>query len=63
MRQETVDIFILVTSRNSDRKIMHPIRIISGPPRNKEVEPVQPVQMKIYQNNTFRKDLSWLIRN
>ena len=26
---------------------------------NKEVEPVEPVQMNIYQNNTNRKDLSW----
>ena len=42
---------------------MQPIRITSGPPRNKEMEPVQLVEMKIYQNNTFRKDLSWLIRN
>ena len=27
---------------------------------NKEVEPVELVQMNIYQNNTYRKDLSWL---
>ena len=32
MRKETVDIDILVTSRNSDRKIMHSIRIMSRPP-------------------------------
>ena len=25
-----------------------------------EVEPVEPVQMNIYQSNTYRKDLSWL---
>ena len=25
-----------------------------------EVEPVQPVQMSIYQSNTYRKDLIWL---
>ena len=25
-----------------------------------EVETVEPVQMKIYQSNTYRKDLSWL---
>ena len=25
-----------------------------------EVEPVQPVQMNIYQSNTYRKPLSWL---
>ena len=27
---------------------------------NKEVEPVELLQMNIYQNNTYRKDLSWL---
>ena len=27
---------------------------------NKEVEPVEPVQMNIYQSNACRKDLSWL---
>ena len=31
-RKETVDIDILVTSRNGDRKIMQPIRITSRPP-------------------------------
>ena len=30
-REETVDIGILVTSRNGDRKIMQPIRITSRP--------------------------------
>ena len=30
-RKETIDIDILVMSRNGDRKIMHPIKIISGP--------------------------------
>ena len=25
------------------------------------VEPVQPVEMKIYQSNTFRKYFSWLL--
>ena len=28
--------------------------------RNKETEPAQPVQMNIYQSNTYRKDLSQL---
>ena len=28
--------------------------------KNKEVEPVEPVQMNIYQINTHRKDLNWL---
>ena len=27
---------------------------------NKEEEPVEPVEMNIYQSNTYRKDLSWL---
>ena len=28
--------------------------------KNKEVEPVEPVQMSIYQSNTYKKALSWL---
>ena len=28
--------------------------------KNKEVEPVEPVQIHIYQSNTYRKGLSWL---
>ena len=60
MRKETVDIDILVTSRNGDRKIVQSIRIMSRIPSNKEVEPVQPVWMNVYQNNTYRKDLSCL---
>ena len=31
VRKETVDIDILVTYRNGERKIMQPIRITSGP--------------------------------
>ena len=31
-KKETVDIDILVTSKNSDREIMQFIRIMSGPP-------------------------------
>ena len=31
-RKETIDINILVTSRNGDRKIMQSIRIMSRPP-------------------------------
>ena len=27
---------------------------------NKGVEPAEPVQMNIYQSNTYKKDLSWL---
>ena len=40
--KKTVDIGILVTSRNE------------------EVEQDEPVQMKIYQSNSYRKELSWL---
>ena len=59
-RKETVDIDILVTSRNGHRKIMQSIRITSRPPsRKKEVEPVEPVLKNIYQSNTYRTDLSW----
>ena len=35
VRKETVDIHILVTSRNGDRKIMQSIRITSRPPLRK----------------------------
>ena len=35
VRKETVDIDILVTSRNGDRKIMQSIKITSGPPSRK----------------------------
>ena len=34
-RKETVDINILVTSRNGDRKIMQSIRVTSKPPSRK----------------------------
>ena len=34
-RKETVDIDILVTSRNGDRKIMQSVRITSRPPLRK----------------------------
>ena len=43
-RKETVDINIVVTSRNGDRKIMQSIKIKSRPPsKKKEVKPVEPV--------------------
>ena len=36
-------------------------RITSGPLlKKKEVQTVLPLQMNIYQSNTYRKDLSWL---
>ena len=34
-KKETVEIDVLVRSRNSDRKIMQPIRITSRPPSRK----------------------------
>ena len=49
VRKQTVDIDILVTFRNGDRKIMKSIRITSRPstkPKN------------VYQSNTYKKDLS-----
>ena len=56
MRKETVDIDILVTSRNGDRKIMQSIRITSrSPSRIRKWN-----QLNIYQSNTYRKDLGWL---
>ena len=51
-RKETVDIDILVTSRNGDRKIMQSIRVTSRPLEKREVEPVEPVLKNIYQSNT-----------
>ena len=61
VRKEIVDIDFLLTSRNADRKIMQSIRIMGRPEHeNKEVEPVEPVQMNICQGNTYRKDLTWL---
>ena len=61
MSKETVNIDILVTYRNGDKKIMQSIKITSRTTlKNKEVEPVEPVQMNIYQSNAYRKDFSWL---
>ena len=64
-RKGTVDIDILVTSRNGDRKIMQSIRITSRPPpRKRKWSLAEPVQMNIviplenYQSNTFRKYIS-----
>ena len=60
-RKETVDIDILVRSRNAERKIMQSIKNYKQTShKNKEVEPVEPVQINIYKSNTYRKDLSWL---
>ena len=60
-RKEIVDTDILVTSWNGDRKIMHAIYQNNEYTslENKEVEPVQPVQMNIYQRlaNVSRKGI------
>ena len=59
--EKTDGIDILLTSRNGDRKIMESIRIMSTPSsRIRMWEAVEPVQMNIYQSNTYRKDLRWL---
>ena len=60
VKKETVVIYILITSRNGDRRIRQSIRNKQTSIENKQVEPVEAVQMSIYQSNTFRKDLSWL---
>ena len=54
-RKEIVDIDILVTSRNGDRKIMQSIRIRSRPPSR-----ITRWNQLSHQSNTYRKDLSWL---
>ena len=59
VRKCTADINILITSRNLDRKIMHSIRMTTGPPtRIRKWNQVS--QFKQYQINTYRKDLNWL---
>ena len=59
-RKETVDIDILETSRNGDRKIMQSIRTTSRPASRKtNWNQFEPVLKNIYQSNTYRKDLSW----
>ena len=59
-RKETVDIDILVTSRNGDRKILQSTRITSRPPsRKSKWNQLSQFLKNIYQSNTYRKDLSW----
>ena len=50
---------IRITNRPSSRKEVEGSGSGSGS-GNKEVELVEPVQMNIYQSNTYRKELSWL---
>ena len=57
-RKETVDIDILVTSRNGDRKIMQSIRIASRPPSRKRRWNQLSQLKSVYQSNTYRRELS-----
>ena len=57
-KKETVDIYILVKSRNGVKKIMQFIGIKSRSTSRKRNEPVEPLLKDIYQSNTYRKDLS-----
>ena len=60
VRKETVDIDILVTSSNGDRKIMQSIGIPSRTPsRKRKRNQLSQFFKNIYQSNTYRKDLSW----
>ena len=52
-RKETVDIDILVTSMVTKNSCNQNNKWTSL--KNKEVEPVEPVQMDIYQSNTYVK--------
>ena len=61
MRKETTDNDILVTSRNCDKKKYATYQSKEQTSfKKKEVEPAEPVQMNIYQSNTYRKDLNYL---
>ena len=57
VRKETIDIDILPTSRNGDRKIIQYIRITSRPP----LIITKWNQLSQFRwTSTYRKDLSWL---
>ena len=57
-RKKSVDIDILVTSRDCNRKIMQSTRRASRSTSKKEVEPGEPVAKNVYLSNTYRNDLS-----
>ena len=59
-RKQIIDRNIFLASRNGDRKIMQSMKKRVDLLDNKEVEPVEPLQMNIYQINIYRKSLSWL---
>ena len=59
-RKETVDIDILATSRNGDRKIMQSIRIVSGPPwRIRKWNQLSQFRSTSTKVIPIKKDLSW----
>ena len=58
--KKIIDRDILLASRNGDRKIMQSMKKRVDLLDNKEVEPVEPLQMNIYQSNIYRKSLNWL---
>ena len=58
-RKETVDMAILVTSKNGGRKIMQSINKAQTLLEDEEVEPVEPVQINTEESNINTKDLSW----
>ena len=63
VQKETVDIDIHATSRNGDKKIIQSIRItsrLSSRIRKWNKLSQFTVRMKIYQSNTYKKDLRWL---
>ena len=51
---------ILVTPRNGDRKNAIYQKKEQTSLENKDAEPLEPVQMNIYQSNTYSKDLRFL---
>ena len=60
VKKETVDIDILITSRNNDKKSCKLLEKGVDLSHVLGAEPVEPVRMNIYQNDTYRRDLSWL---
>ena len=51
---------VLVTPTNGDRKNAVDQNNEQTFLENKDVEPLEPVQINIYQSNTYSKDLSFL---
>ena len=53
MWKENVDIDILTTSRNKERKFKQHIRIVSQPPTR--IKPIQPIQKSMLKNYTYER--------